>query len=426
MNYRELKTLFRRIKKKCMNVVRVVAPGLVTGSGDNDPSGIGTYSIAGAQYGLAFGWLMFFLIPLLFVVQEMCGRIGLVTKRGLVASMSSVFSRPLIYFAIIIVSIANIFNIGANIAIMVDCAQLILDHNGIISALLITVMIVFVEILVPYRIYSKILFVFSLFLLAYVATAFMVKQDWWEIILATVVPTFHFDQEFILVLTGVIGTTISPYLFFWQTSQSIEERNGNSHRQSHKAAIKDGKLGVFVGMVFTQLVAFFIIVTTFSTLYRQGLHDINSAADAALALKPFAGEAAMLIFSIGIIGSGFLGISVLAGATAYALSELFHKEEGLSNTFRQAPFFYSVIALSVVLGLLIYAFDLNSVKALFYAAVINGIVSVPILGCTLILANKKVVMGVHKNSTFSNIVGTLTFVLMLFVALYSVSALLLS
>ncbi len=406
----------KKIKKILHKIGRVLGPGFLTGAADDDPSGIGTYSMAGAKYGLRMAWLIPLQLPLMFVIQEMCARIGLITGKGLAANMKQFFPKALVYSAIFILVFANVVNIGADIKIMADATKMMVGSSVELWAIVITMIIILMEVFIPYHLYSKLLLWFSVFLLAYVATAFIITQNWLEVLRFTFTPHIHFTRDFILVATGFIGTTISPYLFFWQTSQEIEEINDRKkHGQVDElpaAIMKKMRLDTFLGMFFSQLIALFIVVTCFYSLHLHGITEISTASDAALALRPLAGEWAYLLFTVGIIGSGLLGIPVLAGSTAYALSELFGYKGSLADTYRESPFFYGVIVLATLLGLCMNFFAIDPIKALLYAAVVNGIAAVPFIIFIIILANKKDLMGEHKNKHFSNIVGGMTFGLM--------------
>jgi len=398
-----------------------IGPGFLTGAAGDDPSGIGTYSIAGAKYGLLIAWLVPFQLPLMFAIQETCARIGLITKKGLAANMKQFFPKTVIYPALAIFILANIFNIGANIAIMSESATLLFGLNFQVCSLAITTIIILLQVFVPYHLYAKLLAWLSLFLVSYVITGCMTTTHWLDVIKKTFTPTFHFSTDFILIATGLIGTTISPYLFFWQTSQELEELNDVNKKQPPiKTTLKRIRTETFIGMFFSQLIAWFIIITSFSTLHSFNITEINSAAEAALALRPLAGDWAFILFALGIIGAGLIGIPVLAGSTAYALSEVFNYKASLSYTVKDARFFYSIISLATLGGLLINFVNINPMQALLYAAVINGIATVPFIIFILILANKTEVMGIHKNSQLSNAAGTITLCLMMTSALLSV------
>lgn len=404
---------FQKIKAKGKKLINLVGPGFITGAADDDPSGIGTYSIAGAKYGLLLTWIVPFQLPLMYCIQEMCSRIGLVTQKGLTSNMKQLFPKSILYIVISILVFANAVNIGADIAIMAASINMLLAYNIHFLAILITVIIILTELFIPYHLYSRILMSISALLLAYVITGFMVSPDWLTIIQYTFIPHIKFDRDFILILTGFIGTTISPYLFFWQTSQEVEERQDRKKNGEEDspipALLKKSRIDTFVGMLFSQIIAFFIVITCYSTLHLNGITEINTAHDAALALKPFAGEWAYLLFTVGIIGAGFLGIPVLAGSAAYALSELLNWKEGLAEKPKDAVGFYSIIAISTLLGLGINFIGISPIKALLYAAIINCIASVPVTAFVVLLANKKEIMGKHKSGWLANTFGWLTF-----------------
>jgi Mn2+/Fe2+ NRAMP family transporter len=408
---------FAKAKLKIKETFQILGPGFITGAADDDPSGIGTYSIAGAKYGPLLLWLVPFQLPLMYAIQNMCGRIGLVTGKGLAANMKIYFPKYLFYTAIVILCVANVINIGADISIMAASIKLVFGYNIHFWAIITTAFIVVVQIFIPYHTYSKILLGLSVFLFSYMITAFVTVDSWLEILYYTFTPHIQWNKDFLVVMAGFIGTTISPYLFFWQTSQEIEEKLDHKTKSEIKKIIDDMPKDTFMGMFFSQLMALFIVVTCYCALHKNGITEITSAYDAAIALKPFAGEAAYIVFSLGIIGAGLLGIPVLAGSTAYALSELFNKKEGLSYTFGEAKFFYSVIAVSTFLGLIINFIGINPITALLYAAVINCIAAVPLVLFVLILANKKELMGQYANGYFLNIMGCITFLVLLLSAL---------
>ncbi len=406
---------FKIAKRKLWKTLGIVGPGFVTGAADDDPSGIGTYSVAGAQYGLKLAWLIPFQLPLMFYIQEMCARIGLVTGHGLAANIKRFFPKPFLYFCVFVLVLANVINIGADIAIMSAATQMITGLNVHLLAIAIVLTVVLTEIFIPYRIYSKVLMVFALFLLAYVLTAFMVADKWWDIIKEMFIPHIEWNKDFLVVMAAFSGTTISPYLFFWQTSQEVEECGTQDCVTpiQRKSILTRLRIDTFIGMLFSQLMAFFIVVTCYATLHQHGVTNIGTAHDAAMALKPLAGEWSSLIFTLGIIGAGFLGIPVLAGSGGYALSEIFGRKGSLAHTLKEAPFFYGIITLSSIIGLFINFIGINPVKILVYAAVVNCIAAVPLLIAVILLSNNKKIMGEHKNGHVSNFVGWCTFGVML-------------
>lgn len=410
---KQYKTWLISIKNRIIHGIKSIGPGFITGSADDDPSGIGTYSIAGAKYGLSLAWLFPFQLPFMFCIQEMCARIGIVTRNGLTQNMKLIFPKPLIYGAIAILTLANTINIGANISIMAHSIQLLIDHPIHLLALYITLIIVVVTVSFSYHIYAKILLILTCTLLSYVITAFLVTSDWLHIIQSVITPHLRLEKDFILVAAGCIGTTISPYLFFWQTSQEVEDMQDRELHTNYKKTeiekLKDSRADTFLGMLFSQIIGLFILITCYETLHLNGITQITSAADAATALKPFAGENTYLIFTLGIIGTGFLGIPVLAGSAAYAIAELFDMPGGISYTFNQAKPFYGILSVIIFLGLAIHMSGINPIHALLLAAVINCICAAPLVACVILLANNDHIMGNYKNNKLSNIIGWTTF-----------------
>lgn len=393
---------------RAKNYWYLLGPGLTTGAADDDPSGIATYSQAGAQTGFALSWLAIVTFPLMAIVQEMCARIGLVTGRGLAGNIRAHFPRRILYISTLLLFAANTFNIGANIGAMAEATRLLLPHTNF--ALLVcgfTIFILLLQIFTPYARYAKYLKWLALVLLAYIVSAILAKPDWAAVLQQSIVPQITFSKELMLLICAILGTTISPFLFFWQTSQEIEEEVAEGmttikqRMGSDKKTIKRMRIDVWSGMFLSNLVMFFIIVACGSILYPQGITNINSAAEAAEALRPFAGEATYWLFAIGIIGTGLLSIPVLAGASSYAISESLGKHQGLNNKLAKAPIFYGLIIISMLAGLAINFIGLNPMKALIYSAVANGIVAPVVLILIVLLARNKKVMGdwVNKPST---------------------------
>ncbi|HEV2600809.1 MAG TPA: Nramp family divalent metal transporter [Candidatus Babeliales bacterium] len=408
-----LQRLYDGIKKE----FRALGPGFITGSADNDPSGIGTYSLAGAKYGPLMLWLLPFQLPLMYAVQIMSARIGLVTGKGLAANMKDYFPKPILYSAIAILVIANTINIGADISIMAASMQLVFGYQIYFWAIFTTLIMIALEIFVSYRTYSRLLLFLSSFLIAYIITGLLTTDDWGKVIQHTFTPYIQCDKEFLLIAAGFVGTTISPYLFFWQASQEIEEKLDHKTEDEIKELIEKMPKDTWIGMFFSQFVALFIVLTCYSALHKNGITTIDSAYDAAIALQPFAGKFAYIIFSVGIIGAGLLGIPILAGASAYALAEIFDYPRSLAHKFHQAKFFYGVIAISTLLGLCINFMGINPIQALLYAAIVNCFAAVPFILFLLILANKKELMGEFSNGYGINFLGIVTFFLMTTAAL---------
>lgn len=390
-----------------------LGPGLVTGAADDDPSGIATYSQAGAQYGYQFTWLALFTFPLMAVVQEMCARIGLVTGKGLASNIRSHFPKWVLTITTALLFGANAFNIGADLGAMAKATQLITPAISFeFLVILFAIIILNLEIFVPYHRYAKILKYMTFTLIAYVITAFIVKLNWSSIAHATFIPHISPERSQWYLIAAFIGTTISPYLFFWQSSQEVEEERLESHSLQHVGSvIKKMRQDVWFGMFISNLVAFFIIVTCAATLFEAGITNIATAADAAAALKPLAGQYASLLFTIGIIGTGLLAIPVLAGSAAYALSEARGWREGLHYKLKQATSFYGVMIIAVVVGMLLNFVGLDPIKALIYSAVFNAIISPICLILIVMISSNQKIMGEFVNRRFIEAIGWLTVVL---------------
>lgn len=386
-----------------------LGPGLTTGASDDDPSGIATYSQAGARYGFQLLWLSTVTFPLMAIVQEMCARIGLVTGRGLAGNIRIHFSKRILYTATLLLFAANAFNIGADLGAMAKAVQLLYPQlNFAILVIGFAVFSLGLQIFTPYARYAKYLKWLALVLLAYIASALLVKNlDWTSALHSTFVPSITWSKEQIILICAILGTTISPYLFFWQTSQEVEEQieqgktNIPSRRGSSKEEISKMRLDVWSGMFLSNVVMFFIILACGAVLYPNGITEIKTAADAANALKPFAGEAAYWLFAIGIIGTGLLAIPVLAGSATYAVSESMRWGGGLNKKLKSAHAFYGVLIISVLAGMSLNFFGIDPIKALIYSAVANGIVAPLVLGLIVIISSNKKIMGewVNKRST---------------------------
>ncbi len=410
---------------KIKNTLKKLGPGLITGAADDDPSGIATYTQAGAGFGFSLIWTTLYMLPMMTAIQEMSGRIGLVTGKGLAQNIRENYNRWLLYFAVFFLVFANVINIGADIGAMAASAKLIVDIPYVWLTLFFTIGIVLLEILMPYNNYSKILKWLCLSLFAYVITAFVVTQPWLEILRNLLIPHFEITAAFFMMIVAILGTTISPYLFFWEPSQVVEEEiehrwkkiNGEVQVTNHR--IRGFRKDNFIGMLFSTTIAFFIMITAASTLHAKGITDVPDAASAAAALEPlvhsfpYAGMIAKTIFALGIIGTGLLAIPVLAGSSAYAVSEALGIEEGLHRKVMRAKGFYGVIAGATVLGLFINFVGIDPIKALIYAAIVNGIMAVPLIFMIIKLCNNKRIMGRHTNGVLSNTIGGITFIVML-------------
>lgn len=398
---------------------KILGPGLVTGAADDDPSGIATYSQTGAQYGHSLIWLAAWTFPLMATIQEMCARIALVTGRGLASNIKSNYSRKVLYFCTILLLIANTFNIGADLGAMAKAVQLVAPQFGfgllIVSMGMIGLLL---QIFIPYKKYAKYLRWLAMTLLAYVFTGFLVKMDWHDLAIRTLIPQIDFSQDQLMLITGILGTTISPYLFFWQTSQEVEEEiahgktTAHSRRGTNDSEVRAMRTDVWSGMFLSNLVMFFIIAVCSATLYKSGITNIETAADAARALRPLAGDGAYLLFAIGIIGTGLLAIPVLAGSSSYAISESLGWKEGLYRKLKEANAFYGVIIISVLAGMLMNFIGLDPIKTLIYSAIANGIVAPIILVCIVHMSSSKKIMGKYSNSPIKVILGWIITIMM--------------
>ncbi len=397
-----------------------VGPGLTTGASDDDPSGVTVYSQTGARFGYMFLWLSLITLPLMATIQEMCARIGLATGRGLAANIRLKYSKTIVAVLAAVLFFTNTFNLGADLGAMSKAAQLIFPGFNFIALLLVfTVVSLGLQIFVTYSGYARFLKYLSFVLLLYVATALSLDAlPWKEIWYHTLVPHLAFNKESFIIVTAILGTTISPYLFFWQTSQEVEERRMNGkiniklrHQSLEKKDIRRMRVDVWIGMFFSNLVMFFVIVTCAAVLFPQGI-EINTAEDAARALLPLAGPQAYTLFALGIIGTGLLAVPVLAGSAAYALAESFHWSFGLNRGLKHAQAFYGVIIFAMIFGFGLNLVGINPIKALIYSAVLNGIVAPFILYFILKISSDKKVMGKWASGTLAKSIGYASLVLM--------------
>lgn len=408
--------------------VRVLGPGVVTGAADDDPSGIATYSQAGAIYGYKLLWLFPIMFPLLLAVQESCARIGAVTGDGLAAILKKHYSRKLLISAVILVVVANVVNIGSDLAAMAATTQLIFPSlPGTGLAVVFALVCVALQIFVPYRQYARVLKWLAIALFAYPITSFMVVQDWGLVLTSTLTPHLEFNRDMIYLIVGILGTTISPYLFFWNTSEVVEDEvkekriktsSGLGTPRISKSFIRKIRLDNIAGMSLASISAWFIVVACAAALHTHGITHIENANDAAAALEPLvqgfphAGLIAKLLFSVGIIGIGLLAVPVLAGSSSYAISEALGLKEGLYRKFRQAQGFYGIIALATVAGLVINFVGIDPIQALIFTAVFNAVASVPLLFMIWRVGNNREVMGDYHNSRWSNVGILASFILM--------------
>ncbi len=377
-----------------------VGPGLITGVADDDPSGIATYSQAGAQFGLNMLWTMPLAFPLMAAIQSMCGRIGRVTGKGLAANIKGAFPPAVLLFVVVLLLIANILNIAADVAAMGEVAELVTGLNRHLMTAFFVFGTLILQVFIPYHRYVFFLKWLTFSLLAYAAVLFTVHVPWAEVAIRTIWPKFQLNSTSAAVIVGVFGTTISPYLFFWQASEEVENMQGEHGAVS---LLSDGRgageelrriqWDTWSGMLYSDITAYFIVLATAVTLHAAGVKDIETAAQAASALRPLAGDFAYTLFALGILGVGLIGVPVLAGSAGYALSEAMGWKSGLERKARDARGFYGVIAVSVLAGLLIQYSPIAPMKALFWSAVINGVVAVPLMVVIIVLASKKSVMG---------------------------------
>lgn len=397
--FRTARILLERLKE---HPLARVGPGLITGVADDDPSGIATYSQAGAQFGLNMLWTMPLTFPLMAAVQSMCARIGRVTGKGLAANIKEAFPPVVLKGVVVLLLTANILNIAADVAAMGEVAELVTGFDRYAMTFAFVVGTLFLQVLIPYHRYVVFLKWLTLSLLAYAAVLFTVHVPWGEVALRTVWPHLNFNADAAAVVTGVFGTTISPYLFFWQASEEVEDmqrERGSSLAlgDARKASVELRRIrwDTWSGMFYSNITAYFIILATAVTLHVSGITEINTAAQAASALRPLAGDFAFILFALGILGVGLIGVPVLAGSGAYALAEAMGWKEGLELKATDARGFYGVIAVSVLMGLVIQYSPISPMKALFWSAVINGVVAVPLMVVIILLATKKSVMGAY-------------------------------
>ena len=393
-----------------------IGPGFVTGAADDDPSGIATYSIAGARFGYRMSWMTLFLIPAMISIQEMCGRIGMVTGRGLAQVIKDYHSRQLMWLVISLLGVANIINIGADLGIIASSLQMLLGWPFFVWLAISAMVIIWLEIAVPYRRYSGFLKWMGMSLLVYVVTAFLVKQDWAEILKMTVVPHVELSMGYLMTMVGFAGTTISPYLFFWQASEEVEERiiknqvkDFDEKPATSLTEIRAMRFDTNAGMIFSSLMAFFIMITSAATLHRYGILDIETPQQAALALKPLAGEFAYLLFAVGMIGIGLQAIPILAGSLAYAVADGLGIKMGLSKKFSQAKGFYLVILIATLVGALMNLLGVNTMQALYYAAIVNGVAAVPLIYLIIKMADDHRVVDGFKTDKKNRVIAWLTF-----------------
>lgn len=395
------------LKTKWKEFSRLIGPGLVTGASDDDPSGIATYSQAGAAYGLSTLWTSILAFPLMASIQQMCARIGIITEQGLTGTLKKHYPRPILYLMLLFSFPAIVMNIGADIAGMGAVGNLLFPSidAGFFSVFF-TVLLLILIIYLPYKKMASILKYLCIVMLVYFIVPFLYGQDYKKIFTSTFIPQIEFNKEFMATLVGILGTTISPYLFFWQASVEVEEQKSRKKRiMVDKKFIQAVDKDVDLGMAFSGLVMYFIILTTGTVLHQGGITNIQTVEDAARALQPLAGKAAYLLFAIGIIGTGLIAIPVLSGSLSYIFAETFGWEQGLSKKFHEARGFYTIIAISLLLGLAMNYLGISPIQALIYTAILYGITAPVLIAIILHISNNKKIMGEYVNGPISNILG---------------------
>jgi len=403
-----------KLSGKIRNLFSKIGPGLVTGASDDDPSGIVTYSQAGAQMGLSTLWTALITFPLMAAIQGMCARIGLVTSQGLAETIKQNYPKPILYIILLFSLPAITLNIGADIQAMGAVAHMILPLiPASIYSVVITVVLIFVIIKYPYQKIATFLKWLCFSLLLYIIVPFTIKLDWTLIAKHTFIPTIQFNKEFLSILVAILGTTISPYLFFWQaTMESEDVETGSKNVIVNKRVLNEMKTDVNLGMLLSNVVMFFIILTTGSVLFAAGIHKIDTVEQAAQALEPLTGKLTYLIFAIGVLGTGLLAIPVLAGAQSYMLAETFGWKTGLDKKFTKAKEFYISIILSIIVGLSLEFFGVSPIKSLIYTAILYGLIAPVLIALILHIGNNKKIMKKNTNSMLSNTLGFLSLIVM--------------
>ena len=413
-------------------LARIFGPGLITGAADDDPSGIATYSQAGAAYGFGQLWTIILCLPLMIAVQEACARIGAATSQGLVKVIGRLYSKQVLFVVVGLVVIANIINIGADFAAVGASLNLLIPLPIPVLSTIFMVIVLSLEIFIGYHTYAKFLKILALSLISYVAVALMVTTNWIEVIKATFIPQLQWSSAYWYVIVAILGTTISPYMFFWQTAEEVEEQNYSQQHNKSVRGISEIRQDTSIGMSISQIGSWFMIITAAVVLHENGVNNIGTAADAAKALEPLvegfphAGTLAKLLFALGVIGMGLLGIPVLAGSVAYAVSDAFGWREGLDYKLKQAKQFYGVIIFSTVMGWLITVIGIDPIKSLVFAAVINGLVAVPLLFLIARISKNSGVMGAFAGKKLSRIFLNIAFIVMFVCALMLVGTTLFS
>ena len=402
---------------------KILGPGLVTGAADDDPSGIATYSVAGAALGYGALWMALVTFPLMAAVQLICARIGLVSGRGLAAAIRDHYPRPYLYVACLLLLIANVFNIAADLSGMAGATQMLTGVPPLVSVPVLGMLILLGTVYAAYATFARYLKWLTAALLAYVITAFLVKPDWGAVAHATLIPHIRWDSLYVTTMVAVLGTTISPYLFFWQASHEVEEEKARGRRtvaarrgaSAHE--LTDARLDVTTGMLFSNLVMFFIMLTTGATLHASGHTEIETAREAAEALRPLAGDGAYLLFGVGLIGTGLLAVPVLAASASFAIAEVFGWRSGLDLTPRRGRYFYIVFGGAMVAGMALNFAGTSPIRMLFLSALLNGLLAPPLLLLVMLVGSNPAIMGKRTNGPWLNVLGWLTTALMFFAAI---------
>jgi NRAMP (natural resistance-associated macrophage protein)-like metal ion transporter len=422
------KKLLSTPRKKALYFFRALGPGLITGASDDDPSGIGTYSAVGARFGFSILWMAVWLMPMMFAVQEVCARIGIVTNRGLAGVLQEHYRKRIVFFVVTLLIVANVVNIGADLGAMAASLTMLTHFNFYLGAIFFALLSIVLEIFIGYHYYVKFLKWLAIFVLAYIVTGIIIHPDWLKVLHWTFLPSIRFSEAYVFAMVAVFGTTITPYLFFWQASEEVEENK--LHKKLHKflgekkenmhTRIGRMRTDVATGMILANIVFFFIVLTAAQVFFANGVIDIASAEQAAQALRPLAGNYAYLLFAIGIIGTGLLAVPILAGSGAYALCELMKWHEGLEMKFSRAKGFYAVIVLSIIVGLLLNLLHINPITALYYSAFLNGLIAFPLLVVIMVVGNDKKIMGHETHPRWVKFFGWLAVVFMAGLILASV------
>lgn len=409
--------IFKRSKGKIIKFGKNLGPGLITGASDDDPSGIATYSQAGAKFGYSLLWTAIATYPLIISIQEMCARIGLVTDRGLMGNIKMYYPKWVLYMILFVCFPSITLNIGADIAGMGAVGNLLFPKvPAFIFSIVFTGILMYTIIKWNYHRIATILKYLCISLFCYIIIPFLTKTNWMVVFKETIIPDFKWNSDYLFSFVGILGTTISPYLFFWQASMEVEEED-EKRIVVDKQILADMKSDVKGGLLLTNLVFYFIILTTGTVLFNAGIRQIDTVEDAAKALQPLAGNASYALFAIGVLGTGFLAIPVLGGSLSYMLAETFEWQEGMNKKFHEAKGFYITLIVSLVIGLFILFIGISPVQALIYTAVLYGIVAPLLIAIILHICNNKKIMGEYSNGRWSNITGLVTFLLMSFSAI---------